>query len=110
MFKVVLFKGSFSFVNELNENGIKYQSFAQRSIQPQASGQVLEIVQAVSDAMPWNALAKVMISYLQAKASREIMITGNDGQIFHARGYSVSELEKILSNARDAHVVDTKPD
>lgn len=110
MLRITLFKGSFGLVNALNEAGIEYQSYAQRSLEPQASGQVIEIIGAISDAMPWNALAKVLIAWLNARASREVMITTANGEFVQAKGYSIAELQKLLQNAKNVQVVDTQPD
>ena len=68
------------------------------------------VIQALSDAMPWNALAKVIVAWIEAKESRNVMITTAQFDVFHAKGYSAKEVEKMLEKAINLNAIDTKPD
>ncbi len=105
--RLTLFKDSEkSFIEALDANNIEHGSAQTFSREPQASGNI-ELVTAISEAMPWNSLAKVIIEWIKARKSREIIITTEDNKIFHAKGYSVKEVEKILSISVNVTVIDT---
>jgi len=107
---VALFKDSEkSFLAALDEKGIIHSRGQTFSTGPQASS-IVEAITAISEAMPWNALAKVIVEWIKARKSRKIIITTEDNRIFHAEGYSVKEIEKILSEAVNVTVIDTKSD
>jgi hypothetical protein len=108
--ELTLFKHSeSSFLRALDEAGITHSRASMYGTGPQASG-FKEIISAVSDAMPWNAIAKVMKAWIEARASREIMIQTKDGEVIHAKGYSSEELKKVLPLSQSVMVIDTKPD
>lgn len=105
-----LFKHSeTSFLSALDEVGIAHSRIVMFSTAPQASG-FKEVISAVSEAMPWNAIAKVIVAWIEAKNSREVMITTEDGKIFYAKGYSAAEIKELLPQSFSVVVIDTKPD
>lgn len=97
-----------SFLSALDAEGVKHSRIEMFSAQPQASG-VIEAISALSEAMPWNAISKVMVEWIDARKSRKIIITTKDGQIIHAEGYSINELEKILHKTTTVAIIDTQP-
>ncbi|KHJ52538.1 hypothetical protein PZ78_03695 [Vreelandella venusta] len=108
--ELTLFKHSeATFLLALDEAGIKHSRIAMFSTAPQASG-LKEVISAVSDAMPWNAIAKVMVAWIEARNSREIMITTEDGKIFHAKGYSAAEIKELIPKSHSVMIIDAKPD
>lgn len=108
--ELTLFKHSeVSFLRALDEAGITHSRSVIFSTAPQASG-FKEVISAVSDAMPWSAIAKVIVAWIEAKNSREVMITTEDGKIFHAKGYSAEEIKGLLPQSYSVMVIDTKPD
>ncbi|HCS29176.1 MAG TPA: hypothetical protein DIW43_17085 [Spongiibacteraceae bacterium] len=108
--ELTLFKHSeSSFIRALDEAGIAHSRASMYVTGPQASG-FKEIISAVSDAMPWNAIAKVMKAWIDARASREVMIQTKDGEVIHAKGYSPEELKKVLPLSQSVMIIDTKPD
>ena len=107
--EITLFKGSEgSFLTALDEAGIHHSRVEKFSRQPQASG-FIESISAISEAMPWNALAKVIVAWIDARKSREVIITSEDKVVLHAKGYSVAEVKKLLPNSVSIYVIDTKP-
>lgn len=99
-----------SFLSALEDAGIRTGEVKLFSERPQAAGFV-GMVYAVSEALPWNALSKVIVAWLDARKSREIIITQGANTVIHARGYSVEDLQKILGSARNITAIDTaKPD
>ena len=106
--EVTLFKHSeATFLHALDEAGIPHSRTLMFSTQPQASG-FKEVISAVSDAMPWNSIAKVIVAWVEARNSREIMITTEDGKIFHAKGYSAEEVKELLPYSYSVAVIDSK--
>lgn len=104
-----LFKSSHdSFNKAMKEAGIEYSGLAALSFKPQASG-FTEFVQAFSESMPWNSLAKVIVAWIDARASREVIITTKDSKIIHMKGYGIEEVERLLDNTKSITVIDTKP-
>ncbi|PMR72066.1 hypothetical protein [Billgrantia endophytica] len=98
-----------SFLRALDEAGVAHSRTVIFSTTPQATG-VKEVISAVSDAMPWNAIAKVIVAWIEARNNREVMITTDDGKIFHAKGYSAAEVKEFLPQSYSVMVIDTKPD
>lgn len=78
------------------------------STNPQGSG-LVEAITALSEAMPWNAIAKVVVAWIEAKKSREVIIHIETGQSIQAKGYSASEIQKLLQKSTNVIVIDTKP-
>lgn len=98
-----------SFVAALDGANIPHERLQLFSSAPQASG-IVECISALSDAMPWNSLAKVITAWIDARKSREVIIQLGDGQVVHAKGYSASEVEKFLPLSVNVTVIDTKAD
>lgn len=99
-----------SFIKELEQEGIDYRFLIQKSAEPQNSGKILEIINAASEAMPWNALAKVIIKWLESRASREVIITSKNNEIFHAKGHSATDVQKMLLISKSVVIIDTESD
>ncbi|WP_036549760.1 hypothetical protein [Nitrincola lacisaponensis] len=107
---VHLFKHSYaSFNKAMKDAGIEYYGLAALSFKPQASG-FTEFVQAFSESMPWNSLAKVIVAWIDARASREVIITTRDSKVVHMKGYGIKEVERLLNNTKSITVVDTDPE
>lgn len=107
--RLTLFKFSHqSFVAALDKAQIHHERVQLFSTEPQASG-IVESISALSDAMPWNSIAKIIIAWLDARKSREVLIQTEDGRVVHAKGYSASDIQKILPLSVNVTVIDTKP-
>ncbi len=107
--RLTLFKDSYqSFVAALDEAQIQHERVQLYSMQPQASGFV-EFISALSDAMPWNSLAKVIVAWIDARKSREVIIHMEDGRVIHAKGYSINDIQKLLPLSVNIGIIDTKP-
>lgn len=78
------------------------------STNPQGSG-LVEAITALSEAMPWNAIAKVVVAWIEARKSREVIIHTETGQSIQAKGYSASDVQKLLQKSTNVIVIDTKP-
>ncbi len=106
--RLTLFKDSErSFLTVLDAEKIPHERVQIFSSQPQASG-IVEVIAALSDAMPWNSIAKVIIAWIDARKSREVIIQTEDGRIIHAKGYSVEDVEKLLPISVNIAIIDTK--
>ena len=107
--RLTLFKDSYqSFVAALDEAQIGHESVQLFSTAPQASGFV-EFISAVSDAMPWNSIAKVIVAWIDARKSRMVIIQMQDGTAIHVKGYSANDIQKLLPLSVNVAVIDTKP-
>jgi hypothetical protein len=94
-----------SFLYELDNSAIKYQSIQAFSSEIMASGVLIAIAQA---AVSSTAVAAIVVAWLKARASRKIVVTTKANQVVHLEGYSVVEVEKILALAVRVSVIDTK--
>lgn len=104
--RLSLFKDSqVSFLAALDAANIHHQRVHLFSSGVRASG-IIETISALSDAMPWNALAKVIVAWIDARKSREVMIQMGDGTTIHAKGYSAEEVEKFLPISTTIAVID----
>ncbi|MBN3750767.1 hypothetical protein G3N96_35980 [Burkholderia sp. Se-20373] len=91
----VLFKHSKeSFLSELNRASIKYSPVETFSSGIMASGELIAIAQTVASS---TAVATIVSAWLKARASRKVIVTTKDNQVTHLEGYSVKDIEKILS-------------
>mgnify|MGYP001612625219 CR=1 FL=1 len=99
-----------SFLRALEGGNINYSRVAEFSQQPMASGKKFSVFAELAEAMPWNALAKVIVAWIAAKSSRQVNMTLEGHGSFMAKGYSVEEVEKMLSKAVAISVIDTQPD
>lgn len=108
--RFTLFKHSReSFLAALDDASIPHSSVVQFSGRPQASG-FTEMVSALSDAMPWNGIAKVIISWVEARKSRRVMVHMKDGVVsIEAEGYDAKDVERLLKACRDVTIIDTLP-
>ena len=107
--RLTLFKhSSESFLAALDEAKIPHEPIRTFSSNPQGSG-LIELIIALSKAMPWNAIAKVAVAWIDARKSREIIIHTVTGDSINAKGYSASEIQKILQKSTSVLVIDTKP-
>jgi predicted ATP-grasp superfamily ATP-dependent carboligase len=107
--RLTLFKHSKeSFLTALDEAKISHGPIHMFSSNPQGSG-LVEAITALSDAMPWNAIAKVVVAWIEARKSREIIIHTGTGQTIQAKGCSPSEVQKLLQQSTNVIVIDTKP-
>ena len=74
-----------SFIEALDAEGIPHGRPMNFSTGPQNSG-IVETISALSEAVPWNSIAKVIIKWVEARKSREVIITTEDNKITHAKG------------------------
>lgn len=108
--RINLFKNTVdSFLAELDSAGIHHSRIQQFSMQPQGSS-FIEAITAVSDAMPWNAIAKIIVKWLDVKATREVIITSESNEVFHTKGFSAKEVEQLLTKSVNLMVIDRQPE
>lgn len=99
-----VFKDSFSPILELlNEHEVKYQMRGHRSGAVMASSEVIEII---ANASVWVSLASVIITFIKAKNSREVIITTKDNKVIHAKGLDSKELQNILEHSKEVTAID----
>ena len=104
---VHLFKSSFgSFLALLQQHKIEYQMREVRAVTPMAAGGILEIVQAVGNAAFWPSVAAVVVSFINSRKGRKIIITTKAGTVIHAEGLSIAELEQVLKQAKNLTAID----
>jgi hypothetical protein len=77
------------------------------STKHQAAG-IVQSISALSDVMPWNAIAKVIVAWIEARKSREVIINTEDGNVIYAKGYSTLDVQKFLPHSVNVMVIDTK--
>ena len=99
-----------SFLQALKDANINYSKVAEFTQRPMASGHKFSVFGDIAEAMPWNALAKVIVAWIEAKSSRQVNMTLEGHGSIMAKGYSVEEVEKMLSKAVAISVIDTQSD
>lgn len=105
---ITTFKDSkHSFLHALEDGEINYSKVVEFAKVPLAAGDKISFFADLSEAMPWNALSKVVVAWIEAKASRQVNITLEDNTSFMAKGYSVKEVEKMLAKSKAMAVIDT---
>jgi len=107
--RLTLFKhGGDSFLTALDEANIPHGPIHMFTGRPQASG-IVETITALSEAMPWSAISKIIVAWIEARKSREIIIHTETGEVIHAKGYSASEVQKLLPKSTNIIIIDTNP-
>ena len=105
LLQIHVFKHSFGpMITLLTDNDIKYQMRETRSGTVMASSGVIEVI---VNASIWVSLASVIIAFIKAKNSREVMITTKDNKIIHAKGLDSKQLQSVLQQAKDVKAIDT---
>ena len=100
--RISLFKDSYdSFVKLLDENGIEYNKIHHPPGTILASGTTIEIISKIASITPWRTLANTIIAWLGTRKSRKVIITTKNNEVFHIEGYSASEVNSILSEAKN---------
>ena len=94
-----------SFLSALDAEGVPHGEVVQFSKSTQGAA-INESISALSEVMPWNSIAKVMIAWLETKKSRQITINTKDGKVINLKGYSESEAKKIIKLATSATITD----
>lgn len=106
---LTLFENSYeSFIAALDDEKISHSQIKLFSNRSKALG-IVEVISALSDAMPWNAIAKVIVAWINARKSREIVINMEDGRVINAKGYSASEVKDFLAISINISIIDNKP-
>lgn len=98
-----------SFLAALDDASIHHSSVIQSTGWPQVSGFV-EIILALSDAISWNGIAKMIISWISARKSQRVMIQMKDGSIiFEINVYGAKDVDRMLKACASVTVTDTLP-
>ena len=89
-------KAAANFLNDLTLAGIAYQE-----IELFSKGEkpvIVQIVESVLEAMPWNAIAKVLIAYIQRNHKNRLKIFYADGSSLEAHGLSEKATVKAIDD------------
>jgi len=97
-----------SFRNALNNANIEYSNVLLFSTDEDKKDYIISIVDSISDAMPWNTLANVIINWVNSGKEREVIFTHADNKIFYAKGYSASDVSKMLSSCVNITIISDK--
>ena len=82
------------FLNDLTLAGIPYHEL--ELFNKGEKPVIVQIVESVLDAMPWNAIAKVLISYIQRNQKNRLKIFYADGSSLEAHGLSEKSTVKAI--------------
>lgn len=99
-----------SFVQALSAENIDCSEVMKFSTGPQMGAGKEKLITLLADTMPWNAVAKVVTAWINAKSSRQVMITIDGSKVIHAKGYSEKDVSKLIQAASRIDVIDTQPD
>lgn len=103
--------GSADFFRMLEDENIsfkKIKNFPDGTIV--ASGETIEIINAIGGASIVPSLATIIVTWLKTRASRKAIVTTKDNKIVHLEGYSEKEVSIILDKTRNLTIAQTKPD
>ena len=97
-----------SFCAGLDELGISYHINHPQPGRIMACGITINIILGSAGVA---ALAKMAIAWIKARESRQINITTKNGDIVDIKGnYTANEVKKLLTEARQTMIIDTKPE
>ncbi len=105
----VIGPGAVSFANVMNASGIQCAEHSlemRRDIISTAGGRFYRLTQK---SIPHDALAKVLHTWLTLRHSRRIMLTNDHGQVVHAAGLCVAQIERALLATKQIDILDLKP-
>jgi hypothetical protein len=100
--------GSETLLSELDSAGVKYSHRRPPLGAPVASGNTIEITTLIKDAVPWAAIASVLVAWLRSRSSRKVILTLDDNKVFHAEGMSVDEIQRLLPHTKNVAACETK--
>jgi hypothetical protein len=98
--------GRSEFLSLLREHDIEFLERASLPGTIMNAGEVIEIINAV----PYGALALVLITWLRGRAARKVIVQADEKTIVHIEGYSVTQVEKLLAKARSVTAIQTEKD
>ena len=101
-----------SFLQALDDENINYSKVVEFTKEPMASGNKYGIfIDHLNIKLnPFHSLAKVIVRWIEARASRQVIMTLENHGTFMAKGYSVKEVEEILGKAVSISVIDSEKD
>lgn len=105
--RAIIFKNSQrSFLEALDQHGIKYTCRSTPIGIPMASGISIEIFITGG----WGAIAVACLAWASVRKSRKINVITKDKNTFWLEGYTAKEAAKILSSAQQISAIDTEPE
>jgi hypothetical protein len=100
--------GSESLMAELDAAGVECSHRGPPVNVPMNSGDSIEIATGIKDAVPWAAIASVLVTWLRSRASRKVILTLEDNTVLHAEGMSIDEIKSLLRQTRRVSALETK--
>lgn len=100
--------GSETLLSDLDSAGVKFSRNHPPHGEVMNSGSSIEIATHATDAVPWVAIASVLVAWLRARASRKVILTLDDKKVFYAEGLSVREVQRLLGRTSSVNAFDTK--
>ncbi len=101
-------RGSETLLSDFDSLGIAYIRHSPPvGVILDSAGDTIQIIKDISETIPWEAIAAVLIAWLKYRPSRKVIITQEDNKIFHAEGLSVEEIERLLPQSKNIIVIET---
>ncbi len=94
-----------NFTNLLEIDGVEYSRRFQLCDVSMLPGMSLQVFSAIASATPWGALAIILISWVNSKKSRKVVIATKD-KVINLEGYSAKEAEKLIEKSVTIDVID----
>lgn len=102
--RVALFKNSeVSFLQLLNDADVSYEKLYPAFGSVMAPGTMIVLGQTAAIG---GSMATIIVAWLKARSSREVIITLKDKQVVHLEGYSAGEVKELLQLAEQIAVID----
>lgn len=92
-----------SFIESLRYHGTPHYRRFQLAEVPAASV-ILEVYSNVKDAVPWGALAAVIVVWIKTRAGRQAEIKLRDGTSFKFVNTSTTEISRMMNDAVELQI------
>jgi len=102
--------GSETLLSELDSAGVEYIQDYPPLGDIMNAPNTIKIIKDISDAIPWSAIAAVLIAWLKYRSSRKIQVKLKNGKISHleTNGLPPEKFKELLPYCQKIIAVETK--
>lgn len=99
--------GSETLLTDFDSSGIEYIQRPPDSGVVMNAGETIQLIKDISEAIPWEAIAAVIIAWLKYRPSRKIIATTKDNKVVHIEGMDKKEFTLLLPSCKNLMVIET---
>ena len=97
--------GSDSILSDFDAAGINY---VHHQLEPRQIMNACEWVEILESTTPRSDIASVLVEWIRTRASRKVIVTLENKEVFHVGGMSMDEVERLLPLAKMIMALETK--